>query len=50
MAEDLGMLFIPKLGLLTKIRKDSNGLLYVNLPSSKKKHYLGEEEARKCLS
>jgi len=45
MNEDLGMFFIPELGLLTKILKDKNGLMYVHLPKhGTKKFYLGEEE------
>ncbi len=42
--EDLGMFFIPKLNLLTKIFEDENGLFYVKLPNVKGKHYLGSEE------
>ena len=40
-SEDLGMLFIPELGLLVKIQEDAKGE-YVVLPGSKKKHYLKE--------
>lgn len=42
MTKDLGMLFIPKLGLLVKVHRDENGL-YVHLPGSgSKKFYLKE--------
>jgi len=40
-SEDLGMLFIPELGLLAKIYRDAKGE-YIILPRSKKKHYLKE--------
>ena len=47
MIDDLGMLFLPDLGLLTKILKDKNGLMYVHLPKhGNKKFYLGEEEKK----
>jgi len=42
MSEDLGMLFIPELGLLVKIHRDENGE-YIHLPGhGSKKFYLKE--------
>ena len=43
MSEDYGMLYIPELNLLVKIRKDEEGL-YVRLPSKKGKFRLEEVE------
>jgi len=41
--KDHGMLFIPKLHLITKIYQDANGFEYVQLPKhGKRKFYLGE--------
>jgi len=44
MSKDLGMLFIPELGLLVKIHRDKRGE-YVHLPGhGSKKFYLKEAE------
>lgn len=43
--KDHGMLFIPKLHLITKIYQDASGFEYVHLPKhGKKKIYLGGPE------
>ena len=43
--KDHGMLFVPKLHIITKIYQDPNGFEYVQLPRhGKKKFYLGEPQ------
>lgn len=42
---DHGMLFIPKLHLITKIHQNADGFEYVHLPKhGKKKFYLGDPQ------
>ena len=43
MSEDLGMMYLPTLGILTKVYKDKKGM-YIKLPASKKKFYFESEE------
>lgn len=43
MSEDLGMLYLPTLGIFTKVYQDKKGM-YVKLPNSKKKFHFQTEE------
>jgi len=43
MSEDLGMVYLPTLGIFTKVYEDKKGM-YVKLPASKKKFYFETEE------